>query len=375
MVGFLVLSAVAPAAAASTTQSQAKAYSGAHISFDVQSNAVVDYAVEGTTVFESVKVQSQESAQSSGLVGATASLSAVTSLEGAGLSLASQTQAKATISASGSSQAKMKAHDNTHGILVVSSNDQSQYVVANLSSAAEASQESDSQVSVSAGESTQGTFIVVGDGTVTVNENGDVTAKLGKNSKLVFRSYPSGKDSEDQKQERMISQGQVAGEVYVMTQEGGKKVVDTVTYTQQTTVEAKQSAENTVTVTAERTKEQGKIVITSVSKQAVGTLSDISVTVDGSAAAQVSSYSALKGAIGGDESAYMVKQTSSASANARADVLVAFNHFSERTAKISSSDSGGDSGGDSGSGASSPGFGVVAALVALVAIALYGRAQ
>ncbi|WP_232687106.1 PGF-CTERM sorting domain-containing protein [Halobacterium zhouii] len=374
----IAVSAVPTAAMATASNAQkqeASAYTGTHVQFDVKQNAVVDYQVGGTTMLDSVKVQAGSSGDTGGLFGGSLSLSSVTSIEGSALSLDATANAEATISASGS--AKMKAHDNSHGILVVKSGENKQVVVANVSSGASASAESDQQVSVTTESGTKGTFIVVGEGSVTVNENGNVSAKLQANSKLVFRAYPDSKSDQAEQNEKLIASGKVAGEVYVEKQDG-KMVTDTVAYTQKTSVKAEQSAESTVKMTVERSASKGKIVITSVSEAAVGSTSNMNVTVDGEAAAKVSSYSKLKGAIGSDSSAYMVKQASSASA--KAQVYVAINHFSTKTVKMSGNGSGdnadsgntsdGSDGSSGSSGGSVPGFGIGAALVAALGAAL-----
>lgn len=373
LVGSMAGSAVAVTPAGAPQQASASAYSGAHISFDASENAITDYTVENATVFESVKVQSQSKTESGGML--SSDLSAVVHIDAAGLSLSSQTEASATVQAN--SGATLQAHDNGHGILTVKAGNEGQVVVANLSGDASAKTEDDDQVAVTTSDGTKGTFVVVGDGSVTINENGNVTAKLGQGATLVFRTYPDGKSESEDKQEQLIDDGTAAGAVYVMSQ-GESTVTDSVNYTSDFTVTATQSAKNEVTVTANHAKSQGKVIITSVSKQAVGTLSDIQVTVDGNAAAEVSSYSELKGAFGSDQSRYMVKQASSASASATADVLIAFNHFSERQATVSSgsAESSGDAASDAGTTTgSSPGFGLAAALIALAGAALVARRE
>ncbi|GGL70376.1 PGF-CTERM sorting domain-containing protein [Halocalculus aciditolerans] len=400
LVALLIGSAAGSAAAASPAgtnqQASASAYAGAHVSFDVAENAVTDYAVENATVFQSVAVQSQSKAASGGVL--SGSLSSAVRIDAAGLALGSTTRTSATVRAD--SGATIRAHDNGHGILTVSSGSESQVVVANLSNDASASAEDDGQVAVTAGDGTEGTFLVVGDGTVSVNEQGNVTATLDENATLVFRSYPDGKSESDDHQERLIANGTAAGEAYVMTQ-GGESVTDSVNYTSDFTVTATQSAENEVTVTADHAESRGKVVITSVTERAVGTLSDVRVAVDGNAAAKATTYGELTDAIGSDRSRYMVRETSSASASASADVLIAFNHFSERqatlsggnestdsttasdsttsttasdsTASTTASDSTTAGDGSETTQTNSPGFGVLAALVAFAGVALARR--
>lgn len=376
----LVTTSLAPAVAAHGSQdSSGKAYAGTNVTFDVSERAITDYAVGGEQVLGSVKVQSTSSAENSGGLGVDAGLSAVTSLDGALLSVNAKTEANATVKTSGS--ATMTAHDNGNGILVVSTGGESQYVQANVSSDATAEAESDSQVSVTTANGTEGSFVVVGDGTVTVNEQGDVSAKLEEDAKLVFRSYPDGKDDRDERQEQLIANGTAAGEVHVM-REGGETVTDTVTYTQDTAVTAKQSGENAVSVTVNRSQHEGKVVVTSVSKGVLNAANGLNVTVDGEAAAEASSYGELRSAIGSDQSKYMVRQSSGASAEASADVLVAVNHFSTKTIEMSGSDGSGDGTTDGGETSESddanddgttsnengqPGFGLAVGVVSLVA--------
>lgn len=372
----LVLAGAAPASASIWSQ-DAAGYDGTHVTFATEANAIVDYTVDGTTVLRSVEIQSQSEAESSGVVDAGTSLSAMSNLEGSAVSTSSETAAGATLTTE--SGATLEAHDNGHGIMVVAAGDESQYVQANVSSNTEAEANADGTVTVTSDDGTEGTFIVLGEGNATVNEDGDVVAELESDSKLVFRSYPDGKDDGDEKQEAMIADGTAAGEVHVMAEESGETTVDTVTYAQDTTIEAEQSAEGEVEMTIDRARHEGKIVITSVSESAISSTEDLSVTVDGKAAAEASSHSELRGAIGSDNSKYMVRQASSASADA--EVLVAVNHFSERTVRMSSqgtpSDDGSDGSGSDGSGddgsgddgtpssGTTPGFGALIALVAL----------
>ena len=139
----LVSASALPAASAGQ---QSSAYAGTHVSFEATGSAVTEYAVANESMLGSVRVQSQESAESGSLVDVGASLSAVTSLEGSALSVESRTQASAQVHAE--SGATLTAHDNGHGVLVVRSGGESQYVVANVSSGASAQAESDSRVVV-----------------------------------------------------------------------------------------------------------------------------------------------------------------------------------------------------------------------------------
>ena len=393
VVSLLVASGALPTGTAAATTQQSEAYAGTHIEFETTSEAIANYSVNGNTVFESMKVQSQSGAESRGDVQAGVGLSAVTSITGAALSLESQTEASATVTAE--SGATMEAHDNSRGILVVRSDGESQYVTVNVSGSAETESESDQRVVVTNENGAEGTFIVVGDGEVTINEQGNVSANLESNGKLVFRSYSDGRNEDDERKEQLISEGKAAAEVYVMqeSEQGGELAADVVQYGEGTTVEVTQQTEGTVQMTADRSQQEGKIIITSVSEQAISSVEDLQVTVDGEAAAEASSYSDLEGAIGSDTSKFLVRQQSSAQASA--DVLVAVNQFSTR--EITMSEDGSDSEDSDGSGSDStdssdeemtatdedrgttatngPGFGPVVALSALVAVAALALAR
>ena len=381
----LVASSALPIGAATAAAQQGEAYAGTHVEFETTNDAIVDYSVNGNTVFQSVKVQSQSTAENQGSVRAGVGLSAVTGITGAALSLDSETEVSATVTAE--SGASTKAHDNSRGPLVVRSGGDSQYVTVNVSSSSQAENEGDQRVVVSSDDETQGTFIVVGDGEVTVNEQGNVSADLESDDKLVFRSYSEGRSEEDEQEEQLISDGQAAAEVYVMEsrEQGSEFAADVIQYSEDTTVEVTQQSEGTVRMTADRSQDQGKIIITSVSGQAISSVEDLQVTVDDEAAAEASSYSDLESAIGSDSSKFLVRQQSTAQASA--DVLISVNHFSTREVTMSEAGDGSDDSGTDGTDGSdgdggqettdtdSPGFGPVAALIALVAVAALAVAR
>ncbi|MCY4730885.1 hypothetical protein KY092_09990 [Natronomonas gomsonensis] len=365
----LVGAATAPAAA---TQS-GEAYSGSHVEFQTQNSAVTGYAVNDAVIVENVSVQSSEEARSQAGIGADAGLSTATEFSGAGLQLASQTSLSATVSVE--SGAAMQAHDNSRGIFQVRADDGAQMVHANLSSDSEAESESDERVVVTKEDGSQGTFIVVGDGEVVVNEEGNVTAEVEEGSQLVYRQYDDGERSEDDEQkEQMIQNGTATAEVYVESaaesgqdsaedgsDEGEEAAASVVEYGQDTTVEVTSRSENTINMTAERSQSEGKVVLATVSDEAFSSAEDVEVLVDGEAAAQADSYSEVEQAAqGGDNSAYYVSQSSSAEAST--DVAIGVNHFSERDVSMQSDGSGDDGGMTGGDGA---GFGVFAAVAAL----------
>ncbi|MFP8957316.1 hypothetical protein ACLI4Y_11340 [Natrialbaceae archaeon A-CW3] len=355
LVGAAGVGASTTAESAETTSSS-EAYAGTHLAFEASGNAVTDYTVDGETLFSSVTVDSQSEVD--GGADAAIDLGAVVDISGAGLSIGAQSQTATQIEAE--SGATLSAHDNERGHLVVNAGSESQVVEAQVDGNAQASAEGDDRVVVES-DTRNGVFLVVGDGEVTVNEEGDVVASLESESTLVFRSYADGeRDDQAKDDEQLIADGSAAAEVYVDVRDG-EAVADTVSYGEETAVEARQEGEQQVEVIVDRAISEGTIVLTTVEEEAVGTLENLEVRVDGEAAVEASSQSELESAIGGDESAYMVSQH--AEAEAKATVYVAFNHFSERTASIGAADDADST--DDGVADGLPGFGALAALLGL----------
>ncbi|WP_267642225.1 hypothetical protein [Haloarchaeobius amylolyticus] len=405
MVVASVPASAAGATAATSTTPETSTYAGAHVTFQAQSDAVANYTVNGHTMVESVQVQSESQVKEGLGVGLDGDLDlqTVTELDAAGLSVAAESTTQADVRTQ--SGAELTAHDNDDGTLVVTAAEQSQVVDADVAAGATADQQSDSRVTVTTENGTTGSFIVVGDGRVAVDEEGDVTAKLGEDARLVFRSAGEERSQQEAQTATLIADGEAAAEVYV-TEQDGETVVDTVTYSQNTTVETSQEAENEVRLTVEREAHEGKVVVTHVREQAVGSVENLSVTVDGEAAAKASAFSELRAAADdGATSKYMVEQTSSAQADADAKVYVAVNHFSTRTVTMSGAGDGGaatttadTTGGDgdatddgttagdsttagdgsdddAGASGGSPGFGLGVASLAIAALVGVARIQ
>ncbi|MFT4884149.1 MAG: PGF-CTERM protein [Natronomonas sp.] len=358
----MVSMAAAPVAA---TQQEGETYSGANIEFETTGNAVADYAVDGNVIVENVTVQSASEADS----GVDAGLESTTAIDAAGLEIDSQARAGATIRSE--SGAEMETHDNQRGIVQIRADSESQVVNVNVSGEAES--ESDERVVVTKDDGSQGTFIVVGDGEVVVNEDGEVNAEIEQGSELVYRQYDGERSDDDEETERMIQNGTATAEVYVQqSQDGGEQTVaDAVEYGEDTSVEIKSASENQINMTVERSQSQGKVILTTVSDSAFENTEDLTVTVDGEAAAQADSYSAVRqSAAEGDEPRYYVSQSSSAEGSV--DVAIGIDHFSTRNVAMSSdgSDDGGDGGMTDDDGA---GFGPIVALLAVVGSLLAAR--
>lgn len=372
----LLTSVAVPAAVGGAVAQNSDAHAGTHVSFDVESNALVDYAVDGDTLFEEVTVQSESESD----VGVGVDARSASEVEGAGLSVASETEASVRIESEGESE--MTAHDNERGHLVVNAGSGETVVGVETSGETEAESDGD-RVVVDSGETT-GTFLVVGEGEVTVDDEGDVVAELEDDSQLVFRSNGNERDDDDREQEEMIESGDSVAELHVFERDG-ERVVDAVQYSSDTTIEAAQQSEGYVELTVERTTDEGTVLITSVSDEVVENAEDLEIRVDGEATADAESYSELRSTANGDDgSSAMV--TNTASTESSADVLVAIDGFSERTVELdengddSESGDGNDSSGDGDAGDDTdgetgddaPGFGVTAALVALLSAAFVG---
>ena len=368
----------AAAAPAATQQAEGDAYSGTFVQFQTGNAAVSDYAVDGSIVVESVRAQS--AGESEGGIGVGAGASSNTSISGSAVSTRSQGEASASVAFE--SGTDMEAHDNQRGVATFTASEGDQVVQANVSG--DASSEGDTRVVVQGDDGAQGTFIVVGDGNVTTNADGQVTARVEEDSQLVYRQYNDERSDSEKTQEEMIQNGEATAEVYVYGaaesgEDGEESAESVVTYGQDTNAEVAERSQNRINVTVERTESQGKVLITTVSESAVENAESLEVYVDGEAAAQAESYSDVRAATeGADQSRYMVRQ--SGSAEAAVDVIVGINQFSERTVSMQSAGDGGEptaTDGDDGMGGDdtdgdgtdgdAAGFGVLAALVALAA--------
>jgi PGF-CTERM protein len=378
------LGTVAAPAAAATQNAQGEAYSGTHVEFETTSNAISGYAVDDAVVISEARMQSASEARSQAGIGVDVGIEAVGSVVGA--ELASRTEAGASVTVGFESGGQMQSNDNERGVVQFQASDGEQFVQVDVSSDAEAESESDERVVVEKGD-TEGTFIVVGEGEVDVNEDGQVNAELQEGSELVYRQYDGERSENDKESERMIQAGTATAEVYVQEaaedgEQAGAATVNVVEYGQDTAVEVRSQSRDRVEMTVERTESEGKVVLTSVSESAFDTAGGIEVFVDGEAAVRADSYSAVEqSATEGDEPRYYVAQSSSAEATT--DVAIGIDHFSERTVELRSAQDGtqtptvvddsGAGGDDSTSDGDGAGFGVVVALVALGSTLLAAR--
>ena len=385
----LVVSLVGAAAApAATQQAEGEGYSGTFVQFQTNSNAVADYAVDGSVVIENVTAQS--ASETDGGIGVGASSS--TSIDGSGVS--SQNSAGAKASVAFESGTDMEANDNQRGVVTFTATDGEQVVQANVSGQAES--ESDSRVVVTSDDGTQGTFFIVGDGEVTTSEDGRVMASVQEDSQLVYRQYNEERSDADETQERMIQNGTATAEAYVYgsAESGGEAENEGTSVVEygQTTVEVQERSESQINMTVERTESQGKVIITTVSESAVENARSLEVYVDGEAATRVDSYSRVQQATqDGDNSRYLIRQSSSA--EAATDIVIGINQFSERQVSMQSTGDGEmtetepgavatggmtateDGSTDDGSDGDGAGFGVIAVLVALAATLVAVRSR
>lgn len=365
----LVTAGAVPAAIATPVVAQsgsAEAYSGTHVEFDTEDGGIVDYRLDGESLFDSVATESRSAFETRTDARFDGELATVSGIAGASTSIAARSATHAAVETGGS--ATMNAYDSERGHLVIEAGGDAQLVEVRLAGDAEAHAEDDSRVVVTRENGTQGAFIVVGDGSVTVNRNGDVTVELRKDDRVVFRSSGDERTADDAEQERLIAEGAATAETYV-TADGDDVVVAAVEYATDTSVKAANPTGAAIELTVDRTTDEGTIVLTTVDEAAVGPIEGIAVSVDGAAATPVTSYGELEAAAdGGDGPAFAVANEG----NASADVLVAVDHFSERSVTVTGGD---ESAGDDGGSAvdDQPGFGVGVALIALLSALLAWR--
>lgn len=363
--------------ASQPSQAERETHSGAHTEFETSANAIENYRVDGRAVAESVSVQSQSEARARGGISMGTDISSVTGFPGAAVTV--EASAGRSTRMTTDSGASMTAHDNGHGSLVVSAGDEAQYVAVNVSRSAEIVEDGEKRIVVNTPDDSQASVLVVGEGNVAVNDDGNVSAELEGDSHLVVRSYEGERSEDDRKQEGLITSEHAAVQVY-LTDDG----TDVVDYGQGATVDVTEEASGTVEMTVDRSEAEGKVVLATVSDDHFDSVEDIEVRVDGEVIAEASSYSDLEAAADGGESAtYLVRSDGSVSGSA--DVLVALEHFSQRTVTMTDSDSTTEDGttddgttddGDEDTTDSSDGGGIgftlviaVLAILAIVAVA------
>ena len=398
----LVVSLIGAAAAPAATQgAEAEGYSGAFIEFETADAAVNDYTVSGQVVVDSLRVQSAGEAGGSGEGGVGVGVGADSTVSIDGAAVQSQNNAGARASVAFESGAELEANDNRPGVVRITADGGDQVVQANVSG--DTSQEGDGRVVVSGDDGAQGSFIVVGDGNISTSGDGQVTAAVGEGGQVVYRQYDGERSDSEQQQEQLIQDGTAAAELFVRGaadseggSDGGDNETSVVTYDEDTDAEVTSRSESQINATVDRTQQQGKVVVVTVAESAVESAESLEVLVDGEAAAQADSYGEVQqSAEEGDESRYLVRQSSSA--EAAVDVVVGIDGFSERQLSIQDADDGEstptegtddggdetdtegetDTDGDDGGGSSGdgPGFGAFAALIALTAALVAAAAR
>jgi PGF-CTERM protein len=395
----LVVSLIGAAAAPAATQgAEAEGYSGAFIEFETADAAVNDYTVSGQVVVDSLRVQSAGEAGGSGEGGVGVGVGADSTVSIDGAAVQSQNSGAARASVAFESGAQLEANDNRRGVVRITADGGDQVIQANVSG--DASQEGDGRVVVSGDDGAQGTFIVVGEGNVSANGDGQVTAAVGEGGQVVYRQYDGERSDSEQQQEQLIQDGTAAAELFVRGaadseggSDGGDNETSVVTYDEDTSAEVTSRSESQINATVDRTQQQGKVVVVTVAESAVQSAESLEVLIDGEAAAQADSYGEVQqSAEEGDEPRYLVRQSSSA--EAAVDVVVGIDGFSERQLSIQDADDGEstptdmgngdnetdgdgetDTDGDDGSSADGPGFGALAALIALTAALVAAAAR
>lgn len=322
--------------AAASSHGGEKAYAGTHVEFDTSENAVTEFTVDGETVFDSLEVESRTEAEARGAAGVGVDvgagvggeggvdLSALSDVQGAAVANVN-VEARASANVGFDSGAEFEAHDNANGVAVLKSGDEEQLVEVEIAADAEA-ETADQSVVTFTSDGTESSLIVAGEGEAGINDEGDVAAHLETGTNAVVRAYGEEKSEDDEQQERLIADGNVAAEVQFGEDREGEVAGDPADFLSGTDVDVDIDAGESVSLTVDRTESEGKVVMTTVTDAAVGTTEELNVEIDGEAAVEADSYSELEAGIG-EETRYLVTETE---AEGQAQVLVAVDSFSER---------------------------------------------
>jgi len=353
----LVVSMAAPAAVTPAAADEHE-YDGKHVSFDIKPNGIAEYSVNNETLFSSVKTRA--ASEPAVDVGAGVDASAIAGFEGAGIEATSTTTAAARFRTENGAQ--VAAHDTERGHLTIHATEQRTLVQINMSDPVGTTPEG--SVIVVGGATQVGSVFVVGEGNLSITEEGNIVADLPRGSGLVFRSNGDNRTTQDQATERLIERGSAAGEVYV-SQRNGEVVADTVQYDTDISVEVAQYEDGFVEVGVNRTTEQGTIVIMEVSKKLIEDPGDTAVRVSGTKATRVDTHAELRRSLGKGEPTYKVSRATTGQANAA--ILVAIDSFSGQTVIIEERQE------STAVEESTPGFGVSVALLAMLTVTLAAR--
>jgi len=272
--------------------------------------------------------------------------------------------------------AKLTTHDNSHGTLTMAPGQNTQVAIANVSSNTEVSIEGEEMATVTADNGAEGTFFLSGSGgEIARNDDGNLVIRLSPNADLVFKAYPDGKSDAEAQQESLIADGIIGAEVHVMERDG-ETLYDATTYSTFVSHYGSEETANGTNLTFGSPQGTGTVVVANVNEAAVGSLSSMEVYVNSSsgedtvavdAESVTESVNNVDEYIGTSSSGYYVVPPAEGSTST--DVLVGINHFSNRT--VAMGQNVGPS--DTSSSGGVPGFGVPAALAALLALAAFAR--
>ncbi len=284
----LVAGVTAPLAASSAASSQRTSYRGAHVSFETTPTALTDYRVDGHPFIDSLAIESRSAVRNDSPV--PPSLSNLSSLNGSPLNVTSKSRTRVRMRTGDGGV--VTAHDDGHGVLLVKGRNRTQYVRATLPTGSDAVFENNSQVVATTANGSEATFSVIGNGTIDVDDAGNVVAELGNEGLLVVRTYRGKRSAAEQKREQLIVDGVATGEVYVMPRANGT-AVDTISYEPETSLNVTDHTRDSIRFRLDRRQRQGVVVLTNFEDSNVTNASDVAVSVDGTAAKPTEQYGKL----------------------------------------------------------------------------------
>lgn len=349
-------------------------YQASHVGFDAKQNSVVNFSVGGQQIFESFSVvaKSDTETQSGGTIGVGVGLGEVTNIAKSAMSMRSQTDKNAVLETE--SGADIKIHNNDRGIITVTPSENSQIANINISPNTRATTETDKKVVITKEDNSEGVFLIVGDGEVTVNNNRNVIADIEQNRKLVYRDYKQQRSDDDRQQENLISNQNATAEVYI--EQTDNQYRSNIVQYGDTTVETTDQRQGQINLSVDRTQNQGKIILTTISNQAINPTNNISVQIDGETITQVETYNQLQSSIQQDNPSFLINQQSST--QSVSDIAIAIDHFSTRQITIQEKEDTQQQDDDSQQTDDTqqdeqqqPGFGVIAGLIAILTTTIY----
>lgn len=286
-------------------------YAGDNIRYNLKSDEIDNYSVQGKTYFTSMKTGTKISSGTGLLGGLIGANIAISSIAGVGSKLSTD-------------NANIFVHDNPNGNLQVMVN-QGSIVQISLTGGSSATYQGEKYITVRNPDGSESSFLIAGNGKLEMRD-GKMVADLDNDGQLIFKAYPVGKTQLDDAVEQGIIDGIVAAEINIPGKNDAA-ASSSISYSSAVSAKVNEVANEKISILVSSSNSVGKTIAIEIdsSRLPFQDPGQLEVRVDGEVAAKASSTSELYATGAGDKPRYLV-----AKAEGATKVMVAINHFSDR---------------------------------------------